>query len=162
MSQTPKDKPRSGCPIANVLDIVGDRWTLLVIRDLLLYNKHEFKEFLASPETIATNILADRLKRLTCAGLVDEISHPNYKSRKLYYLTPSGKALLPILAEIAKWGATHLTIQIPKHVKAKIKADPEAFAAEALRLIEAWEDEYLPLSLRRLNRQTSTRSRYQM
>jgi len=163
MSHSPQEAPRSGCPIANVLDIVGDRWTLLVIRDLLLYNKHEYKEFIASPEAIATNILSDRLKRLTCAGLVDEISHPANKSRKLYYLTPSGKALLPVLIEIARWGAAHLTIQMPKHVKAKIKTDPQIFATETLQALEDWEVEHLPAAiLRQSRRRTPALPRYQM
>lgn len=95
---------RSPCVIGNVLDVFGDRWTLLLIRDLLFSGKHEYKEFLASPEKIATNILADRLKRLAACGIIDEVSHPSNKSRKLYYLTTRGKDLLPMLVEMIRWG----------------------------------------------------------
>src|SRR6185369_164201 len=95
------------CVISNSLDIFGDKWTLLVVRDLFFFNKHEYREFLSSPEAIATNILADRLKRLLTAGIIAEQVHPENRSRKLYYLTAKGKGLLPILVEMAKWGAKY-------------------------------------------------------
>ncbi|MCC6981554.1 MAG: helix-turn-helix transcriptional regulator [Candidatus Melainabacteria bacterium] len=140
MSSTSKDSPRSCCPITNVLDIVGDRWTLLVVRDLLLLGKHEYKDFMASPESIATNVLADRLKRLSCAGIIDEIAYPTNKSRKIYYLTGKGKALLPMLVEMILWGGNYLSeVEIPKQKFRQIKKDPEAFKKGVLESIAEWE-----------------------
>ena len=83
---------RSICPVANALDVLGDRWSLLVIRDLFM-NKHEYHEFMSGPEGIATNILADRLKRLSCQGVIDCLPHPGHKTKKIYYLTSKGKDL---------------------------------------------------------------------
>lgn len=99
---------RSECSISQVLDRVGDKWSLLIIRDLLFYEKHEYTEFIKSPEKIATNILAMRLKSLSEADLIAETAHPKSETRKLYYLTDQGKELLPVLTEIAAWGKKHL------------------------------------------------------
>jgi len=100
------DKPsRSPCPIATALDLFGDRWTLLVLRDLLLFDKHRYREFLASPEAIASNILSDRLKRLEGAGLIDKTTDPADARQMIYSATDKGRSLLPILREIAAWGA---------------------------------------------------------
>ncbi len=144
-----KDIPRSPCVFANVLDILGDRWTLLVIRDLLFFGKHEYKEFLSSPESIATNILSDRLKRLTAVGIIAEISHPTNKSRKLYYLTQKGKDLLPILGEIAMWGEKHLPCREEmKPLFERVKTlGPKEFKKRVLAAHEAWEAENLPLAV---------------
>jgi len=87
MAQLKKKGCRSICPLANILDIIGDRWTLLVIRDLLFLEKHEFHEFLNAGEGISTNILAARLKRLMASDIAHMRPHPTNKRRKLYYLT---------------------------------------------------------------------------
>lgn len=136
-----KDISRSPCVIGNFLDILGDRWTLLLIRDLLFFGKHEFKEFLSSPESIATNILYDRLKRLTSAGIIAEISHPTNKSRKLYYLTKKGKDLLPILGEIAVWGEKHLPCRKEMYplFERIHSTGPELLRRQILESHEAWE-----------------------
>ena len=135
-----KDISRSHCPIGNLLDIVGDRWTLLVVRDLMFFGKHEYKEFIASPESIATNILSDRLKRLQIAGVIDEISHPISKTRKLYYLTAQGKALLPILVEMLIWSHKNLPdVEIMKPVYRRIRSNPEAFKQDVLSKLDEWE-----------------------
>lgn len=98
---------RSHCPINFGLEIFGDRWTLLVLRDLLLKRKRSFKGFQASEEAISTNILADRLERLTRAGLVTA-ERVAEDSRQIHYQpTPRARALLPILIEMAYWGAKH-------------------------------------------------------
>src|SRR5438270_6383771 len=94
---------RSVCPVANSLDLIGDRWTLLLIRDLFA-GKHRFGEFLASPEHIPTNILADRLKRLERAGLVASLPYQSHPRRVEYHLTPRGRDLNPILDALAVWG----------------------------------------------------------
>ncbi len=98
---------RSPCPLACTLDIVGDKWTLLVIRDLWA-GKSSFNEFAASPEGIATNILAERLDRLRAHGLVERERSPTHRGRYVYRLTESGRALEPAMQAIADWGLTHL------------------------------------------------------
>lgn len=100
-------KRRSPCPIACALDLFGDKWTMLIVRDLAC-GKAQFKEFSASPERIATNILTDRLKRLTGAGLVEKHAVDDTAGRDAYRLTAKGRTLLPILNSIAEWGLTHI------------------------------------------------------
>jgi DNA-binding HxlR family transcriptional regulator len=94
---------RSECPITNVLDLLGDKWTLLVIRDLVL-GKRRYQDFLSSPERIATNILADRLKRLAAAGLVTRRTYQRNPARYEYLLTQKGRGLEPVLEAIIVWG----------------------------------------------------------
>ena len=94
---------RSLCPVANALDVLGDRWTLLVIRDLFA-GKHRFGEFLDSPEHIPTNILAERLKRLERAGVIETRAYQTRPTRYAYELTPRGRDLRPILDALAVWG----------------------------------------------------------
>jgi DNA-binding HxlR family transcriptional regulator len=97
---------RSPCPVACTLDIVGDRWTLLVVRDLVL-GKTTFKEFLASPERIASNTLAERLARLVEHGLV-ETRAGDRVDRVTYHLTAKGRTLKPLVRAIAKWGLANV------------------------------------------------------
>lgn len=99
---------RSDCPIAGTLDIVGDRWTLLIIRDILMCDKHVYGEFTDSEECIPTNILADRLKRLEAYGIIAKTPYQNKPVRYQYHLTERGQALEPVLNEIVKWGRTFL------------------------------------------------------
>lgn len=94
---------RSPCPVACTLDILGDRWTLLVIRDLFL-GRTRFKDFEASPERIPTNILSERLERLLAAGIIGQVPVDDRAKRFAYRLTPKGKALAPMLAAIRDWG----------------------------------------------------------
>lgn len=94
---------RSPCPVACALDLFGDRWTLLVIRDLFL-GKRRFEEFLASPEGIATNILTDRLKSLTTHGLLKRSADPEDGRRVLYELTERGRSTKDVLMPLARWG----------------------------------------------------------
>jgi DNA-binding HxlR family transcriptional regulator len=94
---------RSPCPVACTLELVGDRWTLLVIRDLFLGRKL-FKDFEASPEGIPTNILSERLERLLGAEIVEQIPASEGAKRLAYQLTPKGKGLAPVLAAIRDWG----------------------------------------------------------
>ncbi len=99
---------RSPCPIAGALDILGDTWTLLVLRDLLFYDKHRFADFLHSPEGISTNILAERLKRLETCGLVERRRYQDRPPRDEYYVTRRGHDLLPVLRELIAWGQRHV------------------------------------------------------
>lgn len=131
---------RSECVVSNTLDILGDKWTLLVIRDILFFDKHEYKEFLASPEAIATNILSERLQRLLQAEIVAVRLHPQNKSRKLYYLTDKGKGLLPVLLEIASWGADHLPeLAAMQNLYKRVREDREGLKAEILERVANWE-----------------------
>jgi DNA-binding HxlR family transcriptional regulator len=98
--------PRSRCPISRLLDIVGDRWTLLVIRDLMC-GKRRYAEMQASLEGIPTNILADRLKRLHTHGLVRSRPYSFHPPRREYQLTAKGEDLWPIMREMADWGVRY-------------------------------------------------------
>jgi DNA-binding HxlR family transcriptional regulator len=88
--------------------VLGDSWTLLVLRDLLFYDKHRFADFLASPEQISTNILAERLKRLEQCGLIEKRRYQERPPRDEYFLTRRGYDLLPVLRALIKWGQTHV------------------------------------------------------
>lgn len=101
---------RSGCPISNILDLVGDKWSLLIIRDLFS-NKSTFKEFMGSPEKIATNILSDRLKSLSEKGIIDFAYAHNNKKTKYYYLTDIGINLYPIIYEMSMWSKNNLNVE---------------------------------------------------
>jgi DNA-binding HxlR family transcriptional regulator len=94
---------RSGCPINLGLEIFGDRWSLLVVRDMMFAGKRHFREFLASDEGIASNILADRLVRLVEAGILTRTGDPRHKLKAIYSLTEKGIDLLPVIAEISRW-----------------------------------------------------------
>ena len=94
---------RSLCPVARSLDLLGDRWSLLVIRDLL-FGKTRYGDFLTSAEGIPTNILADRLKRLEEAGIVASALYSRHSRRKDYRLTEAGEALRPVVAALRDWG----------------------------------------------------------
>jgi DNA-binding HxlR family transcriptional regulator len=98
---------RSPCPIANVLDLVGDKWTLLIIRDLIL-GKILYGEFAKSPEGIPTNILANRLKRLEMAGIIVKTAYCDKPVRYQYELTGKGKDLQPVLEAMVEWANKHV------------------------------------------------------
>lgn len=106
MNDKPKFK-RSACAIANILDILGDKWTLLLIRDLYL-GKKIYSEFQKSPEKIPTNILAERLKRLESAAIIDKQSYQQRPVRYTYQLTEKGEALAPVLKEMVIWGNKYI------------------------------------------------------
>lgn len=102
------DLNRSICPITNSLDLIGDKWTLLVIRDMLYLNKKTFNEFLDSPEGIATNILTERLKRLEDFGIISKKPYTSSPLRYQYTLTPRGRDLNGVLKELIRWGNLHI------------------------------------------------------
>jgi DNA-binding HxlR family transcriptional regulator len=114
------DRPerRSPCPVACSLDILGDRWTLLVIRDLLL-GRTRFKDFSASPEGIPTNILSERLVRLQQHGIITQIPAADGTKHRAYQLTPKGTALGPLLREMRDWG-----LQWEKGTRAQLGSKP--------------------------------------
>lgn len=104
---TAKPFTRSACAIANSLDLVGDKWSLLVVRDLL-HGKHTYGELASSPERIPTNILADRLKRLEAAGIIVSTPYQKRPTRYAYTLTPKGTALGDVLLAFVRWGKQHI------------------------------------------------------
>ena len=98
---------RSNCPINFVLETFGDKWTLLIVRDLMFKGKSSYTEFLQSDEKISTNILADRLKKLEEHGVVEKNIASDNRSKLVYSLTRKGKDLLPIMLEITAWSVKH-------------------------------------------------------
>ena len=100
---------RSNCPISSSLDILGDRWSLLIVRDLMLYETRTYGDFTKSDEKIATNILANRLQILEDKGIIIKLPYPDNKVKGLYKLSPKGVELIPALIEIALWGDKHLS-----------------------------------------------------
>jgi DNA-binding HxlR family transcriptional regulator len=99
---------RSRCPIACSLDLLGDRWTLLVVRDLLFTRRVRFGELARSSEKIPTNILTERLRRLEACGLVEKRAYQQRPKRYEYLLTPRGKDLFDVLAALIRWGQKHV------------------------------------------------------
>ena len=98
---------RSDCPISSALDIFGDKWSLLVMRDLLFRNKLHYRDFLASEEGIATNILADRLAKLEQAGLIEKTGDDRRSGKQTYSATAKGTDLIPLLLQMMLWSAEH-------------------------------------------------------
>ena len=106
---------RSACPIATTLDIIGDKWTLLIIRDIGLFGKHKNKEFQEAGERIPTNILSNRLKLMLKNGLIEKRLYQSNPPRYDYYLTDAGKGLVPVTASMAKWAEKYISgIRIPE------------------------------------------------
>lgn len=103
----PKTDKRSVCPVACTLDLIGDRWTLLVIRDMFC-GKSLYSEFTRSPERIATNILADRLARLVELKLAERKPASSGAARESYHLTDRGRSLLPVLESVRDWGLANI------------------------------------------------------
>jgi DNA-binding HxlR family transcriptional regulator len=115
------DGHRSGCPINLTLEIVGDKWSLLIIRDMIFGNRRHFRELLTrSEEGIASNILADRLKRLLERGIITKADDPSHKQKGIYSLTEQGIALLPVLAQMSGWGRKYLPVSEELSIRAQL------------------------------------------
>lgn len=123
---------RSGCPIGISLDLFGDRWSLLIVRDLLFFGRRTFHEFAAAGEGIATNVLAERLTRLEDAGIITRAADPGDARRVVYRLTTKGWDLAPVLVEIVLWAARHERTDAPSEMVARMRRDRRGFIA-ALR-----------------------------
>jgi DNA-binding HxlR family transcriptional regulator len=117
------EKSRSDCPISCSLDVFGDKWSLLIIRDIMLREKLTYSEFLESEEKIATNILVNRLSVLEAEGILSKEVSPAKKSKFIYSLTKKGVDLLPIVIEIMDWGAKYNTNCPRRELGKKIKKD---------------------------------------
>src|SRR5215472_11629907 len=102
---------RSGCPLNASVEMLGDRWSLLIIRDMMLLGRRTFKEFLASYERPATNILADRLRKLEAYGIIRAERDSSDRRKQIYHLTPKGIDLAPVLTEMVLWAGRHETTE---------------------------------------------------
>lgn len=123
---------RSGCPINLTLEQLGDRWSLIVIRDVMFGNRRSFGELLAlSEEGIASNILSDRLKRLTAAGLLSRRPDPAHRQKFIYSLTETSIQLVPLLVQMGAWGRRHTDASYELSVRAELleKGGPALWSA---------------------------------
>lgn len=128
---SPKKFRNTGCPFAFALDTFGDRWSLIIIRDMLMKGHRTYGEFLESDERIATNVLADKLQELELAGIVSKSRDPENGRRILYSLTEKGADLAPVMLEIARWSAKYdPNTKAREKVIRRIETDREGFAQE--------------------------------
>src|SRR5437763_447872 len=112
---------RSGCPINLTLEVVGDKWSLLIIRDMMFGNRRHFRELLTkSDEGISSNILADRLKTLNEQGIITRADDPTHKQKGIYSLTQQGIELLPVLAQMSVWGDKYLDVTEELSIRATL------------------------------------------
>lgn len=112
------------------LEVFGDRWSLLIVRDLMFKKQHEFKDFLAAEEGIATNVLADRLRRLEQHGIVTKAAHPSDARKVIYRLTKKGLDLAPVLVEMVIWAAEHERTGAPASMVRRMSDDRQSFIAD--------------------------------
>jgi len=125
---------RSECPISQSLDVWGDKWSLLIIRDLMTAKQLTYGDFLKAPEGIATNILAARLLMLEENGLIEKLEHPDSKAKVLYRLTGKGIDLVPVMIEINLWAEKHFTIPADRKAMLKeVKKDKEGFIKAGMK-----------------------------
>jgi DNA-binding HxlR family transcriptional regulator len=120
---------RSGCPISIALEMIGDPWSLLIVRDLMFKERRTYKDFLSGEEGIASNILADRLQRLEAAGIIEKRRDGNDARRFVYQLTEKGFGLAPVLVEVVIWSARHESTDAPA-ATVRAMRDRKAFLAE--------------------------------
>ncbi|HJT14106.1 MAG TPA: helix-turn-helix domain-containing protein [Dongiaceae bacterium] len=114
------DEHRSGCPINLTLEVLGDKWSLLILRDMMFGRKRHFRELMRSEEGISSNILADRLKRLVEQGLLTKADDPSHKQKAIYSLTEQGIELLPVLAQMAVWGRKYRPVSEELGIRAQL------------------------------------------
>ena len=137
-------KGRSNCSTASTLEVIGDRWTLLIIRDYIFAGFREYTDFLGSPEGISTNVLADRLKLLVENGMFVKHPHPNNKRKYFYEITEKGFDLIIVIMDLARWGWQHLPgAWSPPEVKKAFKANPEIFVEDWKNEVRRRSDQYL-------------------
>lgn len=124
---------RSGCPISIALELLGDPWSLLIVRDLMFKDRRTYNDFLAGGEGIASNILADRLRKLEVADIVEKRPDPQDGRRFIYRLSTKGIDLAPVLVELVIWSARHAQTDAPPAVVRAMRSDREAFLAGVRR-----------------------------
>lgn len=127
-------KKRSDCPVSNSLDVWGDKWSLLIIRDLMFAKECTYGDFLKAPERIATNILASRLQALEENKIIEKLDHPDSKAKVLYKLTSKGIDLLPVMIEINLWAEKYFPMPEDRKAMLKeVKKDKAAFIKAATK-----------------------------
>ena len=136
----PSPKRRSGCPLNASVEMLGDRWSLLILRDMMLRGFRTYKEFLASYEGIATNILADRLRKLVAHGIITTEPDPSDGRKLFYLLTAKGIDLAPVLTEMVLWAARHEKTANQALVR-QMQKDKEQFLG-AIR--QRWAEKFVP------------------
>jgi len=126
------DKKRgTGCPIAFALDIFGDRWSLIILRDLVLRGYETYSEILSDKENIATNVLADRLRELERDGIISKAKDPQNRRQNIYRLTEKGAGLIPVMLEVIQWSAKHdPDTKARKDILDRYSSDPEGLIAD--------------------------------
>lgn len=133
MAGKPKTKHRSGCPVSTSLEVVGDRWSLLIIRDMMVRGHTGFKEFQESGEGIATNVLADRLRRLEAAEIIAAERDATDGRRVTYRLTRKGIDLAPVVLELLIWGSRYEDTGAPCAMISKLEKHRKELLAEVRR-----------------------------
>lgn len=127
-------KKRSDCPISSSLDIWGDKWSLLIVRDLMFAKQCTYGDFLKADEKIATNILASRLQNLEENGMITKSEHPDSKAKVLYKLTQKGIDLVPVMIEINLWAEKHFALPNDrKELLKEVKKDKVGFIKAATK-----------------------------
>jgi DNA-binding HxlR family transcriptional regulator len=127
---TKRQKRRSTCPINASLEVLGDRWSLLIVRDMMFGGARTYKNFLSSDERIATNVLASRLARLQGTGIVTSDRDPQDGRSLIYRLTAKGVELAPILMELSRWGTRFEEGEPPNGILQAWEEEPQAFLAK--------------------------------
>lgn len=127
-------KQRSTCPVSTSLDVLGDKWTLLILRDMVFAGKSTYGEFRQSAEKVATNVLADRLAVLEAHGLVTKAVAADKKSKFTYRLTEKGVDTIPIIVELVRWGSQHCPTAVDPNLLAELQAGKDAAVAKYQRL----------------------------
>ena len=126
-------KRRSQCPISSSLDVWGDKWSLLIVRDLMFNKRFTYGDFLKSEEKISTNILAARLLMLEKNDLIEKLEHPDSKAKVLYQLTQKGIDLIPVIVEINLWAEKYFQLSEEKKFLIKeIKSNKEKFISNSI------------------------------
>jgi DNA-binding HxlR family transcriptional regulator len=146
MQRSQKQEHRSGCPIGIALDLIGDPWTLLIVRDLMFKEARTFNDFLAAGERIATNILTDRLARLETNGIVTKGRDTQDARRFIYRLTEKGVDLAPVLVELVVWSARYEKTEAPPAVVKAMRTDRAGFVTQVR---QAWKASQPKLSVQR-------------
>jgi len=140
-----RGRSSSKCPITFALDVFGDKWSLIILRDMLFKRKKYYGEFLDSAEKISTNILADRLSKMEAEGIISKTHDPQNLSKYLYCLTQKGKDLLPLLLEMVQWSAKYnpqdsvsdaIISGAPANLIKRFNRDRDALLAEILSKVE--------------------------
>lgn len=132
-----KIEQRSDCPVSYALDFFGDKWTFLIIRDMVFDGKRFYKDFLNSKEGIATNILSDRLKRLENMGVIESKVYEKLRTQKVYHLTEKGKDLIPVLVDMMVWSFKYGgELAITQEFIDKVKVNREAVISAIVSRLE--------------------------